>query len=110
MRGGYAMWIEILKKEVETKGPKQVALELGVSRATVDLLCSGKYPADPAKMVEKIKSIYGTNGQVSCPVLGAITPLKCAETWKRSRLIGMKAGNPDTLRLYKACQTCAVRR
>jgi len=103
------MWIEILRQEVAAKSPKQVALELGVSRTTVDLLCSGKYGADPARMIERIKAVYGANGQIVCPVLGGIAPLRCAETWKRARAIGMKAGNPETLRLYKACQNCAVR-
>jgi hypothetical protein len=103
------MWIEILRREVMAKGPKQVAAELGVSRATVDLLCSGKYPADTRKMQEKIKAIYGTKGGIECPVLGAITPLKCAETWRRAKVIGMKAGNPETLKLYKACMCCGVR-
>lgn len=103
------MWIDILKREVAAKGPRQVAHELGVARSSVDLLCHGKYPADTGKMEKKIEAIYGTKGGIECPVLGAITPLKCAESWKRAKAIGMKAGNPETLRLYKACQGCAVR-
>ena len=103
------MWIDILKREVAAKGPKQVATELGVSRASVDLLCTGKYPADPANMVEKIKTIYGVNGRITCPILGDIAPLRCAETWKRARSIGMKAGNPETVRLYITCMNCSVR-
>ncbi len=103
------MWIEILRKEVEAKGPKRVAYELGVSRATVDLLCRNQYPADTGKMEAKIKAIYGTRDGITCPVLGAISPSRCAETWKKARVIGMRAGNPETLKLYKACQGCGVR-
>ena len=104
------MWIEVLKKEVSSKGPKQVAKELGFSRSTIDLVCQGKYPADTKKIGERIKAIYGQDGQIPCPVLGFITPNRCAENWQRAKLIGMKAGNPETLRLYKTCLDCAIRR
>jgi hypothetical protein len=104
------MWIEILKREVATKGPKRVAHELGVSRTTVDLVCQGKYPGSTRRMEDRIKAIYGTTGVVSCPKLGEISPLVCADTWARARKIGMRAGNPETLRLYKACSKCTIRR
>ncbi len=104
------MWIEVLKKEVASKGPKQVAHELGVSRTTVDLVRHAKYPASTKKVEERIKSIYGASGRVLCPALGEITPLRCADTWAKALKIGMKAGNPETLRLYKACPKCTVRR
>lgn len=103
------MWIEILRREVDSKGPRQVAKELGVSRATVDLVCQGKYGASTAKIQEKVKNIYGHQGGVLCPVLGLITPNLCAEKWHLAKKIGMRAGNPDTLRLYKKCMTCQVR-
>ena len=103
------MWIEILKKEVSGKGPKQVALELGVSRTTVDLVCQGKYPGSTRRMEERIRAIYGMTGFVACSYLGEISPLKCAETWARAKKIGMKAGNPETLRLYRACAHCTKR-
>jgi len=104
------VWIEILKKEVRAKGPKQVAQELGVSRSTVDLVIQGKYQADTKKVQERIKAIYGHNGKVLCPVLGEITPLKCADCWNKAKKIGMLASNPETLRLYKTCLKCSVRR
>lgn len=103
------MWIEILRREVIAKGPKQVAAELGVSRSTVDLLCRNEYPAETTNMEAKIKTIYGKEGYIECPVMGAISPLECAETWKRAKSIGMKAGNPETLKLYKKCLNCFVR-
>jgi DNA-binding transcriptional regulator YdaS (Cro superfamily) len=104
------MWIEILKKEVAARGAKQVARELGVSRTTVDLVCHGKYPGSTRRVEERISAIYGANGKVSCSVLGEISPARCVEAWQRAKLIGMKAGNPETLRLYKACLNCTIRR
>ncbi len=109
MTKGETMWIEILRREVAAKGPKQVAAELGVSRTAIDLLCNNKYPGNTKKMEARVKAIYGKEGKIACPVLGTIDPLRCAETWRRAQAIGMKAGNPDTLKLYNACQSCSVR-
>ncbi|HDH00337.1 MAG TPA: hypothetical protein ENG80_00815 [Nitrospirae bacterium] len=103
------MWIAILKKQVDDKGPKQVAKELAVSRSTVDLVCQGKYQASTKKIEAKIKAIYGHNGKIPCPVLEEITPARCVETWQRAKKIGMMAGNPETLKLYKTCINCPVR-
>jgi hypothetical protein len=104
------MWIEILRKEVAAKGSKQAAHELGVSRTTVDLVLHGKYPASTRRVEKRISAIYGVNGKVSCSVLGEISPARCVEARQRAKLIGMKAGNPETLRLYKACLKCTTRR
>jgi hypothetical protein len=103
------MWIEILNREVAARGPKQVAHELGVSRTAVDLVCRNQYPASTRRIEERIKAVYGTTGLVACPKLGDISPLACADTWSRAKKIGMKAGNPETLRLYKACSKCTIR-
>ena len=103
-------WIDILRKEVKEKGPKQVAQELGLSRPTIDLVCQDKYKASTNRIEEKVKAIYGHNGKVPCPILGIITPVKCAEYWNKAKKIGMSAGNPETLKLYKTCIKCAIRR
>ena len=104
------MWIDILRREVEAKGPQQVAKELGVSRSTIDLVCQEKYQASTSKVEERVKNIYGNNGGVTCPVLGEITPNVCSDKWNLAKKIGMKAGNPDTLKLYKTCSKCSVRK
>ena len=105
------MWIEILKREVEAKGPKQVAKELGISRSAVDLVCHGKYNASTAKIEQRVKKIFGNdNGGITCPVLGSISPNTCSEKWNLAKKIGMKAGNPETLKLYKTCMNCSVRK
>jgi hypothetical protein len=101
--------LEILKQEVALKGPKQVALELGVSRPTVDLVVQDKYGANTTRIEERVRKIYGANGRVLCPVIGEISPNRCADTWRKAKIIGSKAGNPETLRLYRACLKCKVR-
>ena len=104
------MWIEVLRRQVEAKGPKLVALELGISRPAVDLILKGTYGASTDNVMRKVENIYGNNGGVSCEVLGEITPSACAEAWGRARRIGMIAGNIETLRLRVACRSCSVRR
>lgn len=105
------MWIDILRKEVEAKGPKQVAKELGISRSSVDLVLSGKYAASTRKVEDRVKRIYGNlGGGIDCEVLGAISPNTCSEKWNLAKKIGMRAGNPETLRLYKQCLKCVVRK
>lgn len=103
------MWLDILRKEVAAKGPREVARELGISRSTVDMVCQGKYQAQTVKIEERVKKIYGRDGKVECPVKGLITPIECAEKWNLAKKIGMRAGNPETLKLYKQCLRCAVR-
>lgn len=104
------MWLEILKKEVAAKGPKVVARELGISRSAVDLAAQGKYKASTARIEERVKLIYGSNGGVKCPVKGLITPIECAENFRKAKIIGMRCGNPETLRLYKECIRCSIRK
>ena len=103
-------WMEILRKEVKKKGGAAVAKELGISRSAVSLAMSGKYPASTKKIEDRVCRIYGGGGLVNCPVLGGITPEACAEHFRLSRQIGMKAGSPQTLLLYKRCRSCPVRR
>lgn len=103
------MWIEILRREVERKGPVAVAREIGYSRATVDLTLKGTYKGNLTKLEERVMAIYGNNGKVQCPILDEISPNTCAEKWSLAKKIGMRAGNPETLRLYKSCQGCKVR-
>jgi hypothetical protein len=111
------MWIEILRHEVDSigpdgkrKGPAAVAKEIGYSRATVDLVLKGTYAGNTASVAERVMSIYGTHGKVVCEILGEIAPGECAEKWTLAKKIGMRAGNPDTLRLYNACLKCSKRR
>jgi len=103
------MWIEILQEQIKKKGLSQVAQELRLSKPTLSLVSNGKYPAATKKIEERIRKIYGTDEKIACPILGEIIQAKCIEIRMRAKLIGMKAGNPETLRLYKTCETCNSR-
>lgn len=103
------MWLDILRKEVAAKGPRQVADELDISRSTVDMVAQGKYQASTMRVEERVRKIYGRDGRIECPVKGLLTPVECVENFKRARAIGNKASNPETIRLYKTCKRCFVR-
>lgn len=102
-------WLEFFKTVVAARGPANVARELGVSPTTVSLVMSGKYGASTKKIEKKIINIYGSGGQVTCPVLGKIDPAQCVDTWERAGRIGITGGNPATMRLYKTCIKCELR-
>lgn len=102
-------WMEILRRQVDAKGASVVAREMGISPSTVSLVLSGKYGASTARIERLVMQIYGDGEGINCPELGRITPLKCVETWERAGKIGSRAGNPRTIRLYKACLKCDLR-
>lgn len=100
-------WMNNLREAVEARGAAEVARELGISKTTISLVLSGKYGAATDRIEEKVEKIYGPNG-VICPILGQIEPGRCAGVRERAKHIGMKAGNPETLRLYKTCFKCGL--
>lgn len=101
-------WLAILIREVEARGRAEVSRELGISASALSLVLSGKYPASTAKIENRVVAIYGNAGNVVCPVLGELSPSRCADNWERARKIKI-AGNPATIRLYMACRKCGLR-
>jgi hypothetical protein len=103
-------WMKILKQQVDAKSPATVAREVGISAASLSLVLAGKYPAKTDNIERKVMAVYGSaSGQVACPALGEIEPATCALNFERAKKIGVRCGNPATLKLYKTCIKCAVR-
>lgn len=100
-------WIDTLKKLVTEKGLGQVARELNVSKTTVSLVMAGKYQASSDKVQERVVLVYSKDG-ILCPVLGRIEPTACADIRERANKIGLKAGNPESLRLFVRCLKCPL--
>ncbi len=103
------VWLKILADHANEKGNANVARELGISPTTVSLVLAEKYPASTDSVEKKVMGIYGIEGMVVCPILGVMLPDRCATNWERAKKIGMKAGNPATIRLYKSCLKCNLR-
>ena len=101
-------WLEILRDQVAVKGLPIVARELGVAKSTICMVAGGKYPASTKRIEARVLAVYG-GATVVCPVLGSIDAAACAANQDRAKRIGLRAGNPETLRLFKCCSNCPVR-
>jgi len=101
------MWIKKLKAVVEERGLGQVARELNISKTSVSLAVSGKYGASTDKIKERVEAVYAQGG-IDCPILGRVNPETCAESRDRANKIGLKAGNPENLKLYVSCLKCGL--
>lgn len=95
-------------EELGKGGQGQAAKEVGVSATTLSQFLAGKYPGRADLVAEKIIAVYGQGGLVACPApgQGAITPSVCADNRDKAKRIGVRAGNPDTKRLYNTCLSC----
>ena len=102
-------WLEILRRQADTRGRAVVARELGISSSTISLVLSDKYPATTDAIEARVMAIYGNNGKVACPAMGDINPELCVSFWEKAQKIGVKCGNPATIRLYKCCLKCELR-
>jgi len=104
------IWLQLLKQRVESvEVAAIVARELEISPTTLSLVLADKYPASTERIERKVLRLYSDGGMITCPILGAIDIGKCTVTNERARKIGSRAGNPRTVRLYKACLKCEVR-
>lgn len=55
--------LELLQNEIKNKSNGKVALELGISKATVSLVRRKKYP-NPEHIYQKIKEKYGDKQEI----------------------------------------------
>lgn len=103
-------WLEVLREQVEARGQAETARELEVSRSTVSLVLSGKYPGGTERIAARVLRIYPEGGEISCPVLGGVSAGMCATNRELAKAVGRRAGNPETLRLRLACLSCEIRK
>jgi hypothetical protein len=101
-------WLELLRAQVDDKGSAQVARELSISPTAISLVLHGRYGASTERIASRVTAIYGDPEGVPCPVLGYITPARCAAHHERAQTIRV-AGNPRTIRLHATCRRCPLR-
>lgn len=91
----------LLRAEVERTNISRTADRLGVSRAAISLLLSGKYKASPQAMYRRIIEVLGT---VQCPYLGMEIQRDVCDRWRlRQR---PPAQSAEAIQHWRACQTC----
>lgn len=92
-------WLTLLAEAAQASSKAAVARELGVSRPSVSLLLSGRYPGNTNRMAARVLDRYA---RVDCPHTGkSVTPEHCR------RLCGpVPTSSPAALRQWRACQAC----
>lgn len=94
-------WRQILDDAVAGSSVTAVAARLGVSRTSVSLLMSGKYPGGTERMEARIVEVYGP--MRACPVYGGkVNDGICAER----KAAPMPTSSPYALRRWRECKTC----
>lgn len=95
-------WMELLARAVaeNPRGAAGVANELGVSRAAVSLVNSGKYPARTDRIAAKVLDVYERH---MCPHTGA--QVRRADCASRA-LAPAPTNSPRDMRQWRACQAC----
>ena len=92
--------VDALRAQTPPTSYNAIAKASGQSKATVVLWYTGKYPANPQRVEDRICAAYDT---VACPYLGADLPRpKCAEYQARA----LPTAAPKALDHYRACQRC----
>lgn len=94
-------WQQILDDAVAGSSVTAVAARLGVSRSSVSLLLSGKYPGNTERMAARIIETYGQLKQ--CPLYGKVNDAFCAER----QAAPMPTSSPWALRRWRECRNCA---
>lgn len=94
------MWLTLLKQACDQTSMTEVAEKLDISRTTISLVISGKYPAKTDKIETKVLNVYG---KVSCPFLGVeITQTEC----KKHHTNMAPTSSPRAMKHWRACLTC----
>ena len=80
-----------------------VARDLDRSGAIISQVLRRIYPADTARIEERVRGLYMA-GMVDCPALGPLSTLKCQDWREKAREFVL--GNPRRNRMYRACMIC----
>lgn len=100
-------WLIILNDVVQAQGMATVAAELGYrSKSVVCEALKGTYKGNLERLEARVLEVFGQPEAVSCPVLGTLSGEACAVNRDLAKRLGVRGGNPQTVMLRKACQTC----
>ena len=102
-------WITILREQVGRPGATitSVAAEIDMSRPALSMVLTGSYPARMDRVTRRYAAavIARYRGAVACPHLRrSLTQAECAQIAGQP----LSTSNPERLRQWRACQTCAL--
>ncbi|OGS90824.1 MAG: LacI family transcriptional regulator [Gallionellales bacterium GWA2_60_18] len=93
-------WFALLKQAVEGSSAQAVSEKLLVSRTTISLVMSGKYPAKTDKIAARVLDVYA---RLTCPHTGVeISHAEC----RALSASAVPTSSPQAMRHWRACQSC----
>lgn len=93
-------WLDLLKHAVASSSITAVADKLDISRTSISLVLSGKYPASTNKISAKVLDLYA---RLTCPHTHIeITHGECRTLATRR----VPTSSPQAMRYWRACQSC----
>ncbi|AOJ13174.1 MULTISPECIES: helix-turn-helix domain-containing protein [Burkholderia] len=96
-------WLVLLREAVFVSSQADVARKLDLSRTTISLVLSGKYPGKTDRVAARVLRVFG---QVKCThTAELVTPTVCLDFAARRPPVN----NPLALSHWRTCQTCTHR-
>lgn len=92
-------WLALLRARVAEIGVNPTARELGISRTSVSMLITERYPTDTRRMAARILDRYTRH---ECPYDGALLHADACARYAGK----MPTSSPAALRRWRTCQTC----
>jgi hypothetical protein len=96
-------WLQILRDAVSASSQTGVADKLDLSRTTVSLVLSGKYPGKTDRVAVRVMNVFG---QVKCTHTGQPISLTVCVSYANRRA---PLNNPLELSHWRTCLSCPLR-
>lgn len=96
-------WLKLLQEAVTASSQTAIAERLGVSRTTVSLVLSGKYPGKTDRVADRVLRVFG---QVQCTHTGQTISLTVCVSYASRRA---PLNNPLELSHWRTCRSCPLR-
>lgn len=93
-------WFRLLREAADSTSITGVALRIGMSRAAVSLVLSGKYPADPVRLAGRVMAVLD---RWPCPYLGADIS---ADDCRAVHACATPSHDPARLAHRRVCRSC----
>ena len=100
---GLPDWVEVLAVECGRSNAAKVAGLLDRSPAVISQVLRNKYPADLARIEERVRGVF-LDAKVACPAVGAMPVQQCQDWREKARTFQL--GNPTRVRMFRACNGC----
>lgn len=96
-------WLAMLREAVAATSQSHVAVVLDVSRTTVSLVLSGKYPGKTDRVAARVLKAFG---QVQCTHTGEHISMTVCVSYANRRA---PLNNPLELSHWRTCRNCPLR-